>query len=124
MADAPLTEEPIADEPAPDEHAQTMAAIDAALAPAAKNHERLGAVGFGDLQALLSGIRQAISVLVYGPPETPTGESVDAHGDAIRARQAQALADAQRPADEQAAVFEGGPLATTDADGKPAAELS
>lgn len=70
----------------------TMDAIDAAFAPALRNADRLGTVGFGDLKQLLVGMRQALAHVVYGPP--PAGNAHDLAGEqALAAEEVRAQAE-------------------------------
>lgn len=75
---APQTE-PLADEPVePSKELRTLAAVDAALAPVFRSVDNLGVVSYGELKHALICMRQALYHVVYGPPEHPTPEPVDA----------------------------------------------
>lgn len=68
----------------PEDH--TMAAVDAALAPAFRTTALVGVVQHSELHHILTAVRQALAHAIYGAP-APTedaGESLDVYGDARR----------------------------------------
>jgi hypothetical protein len=112
--------------PTPDE---IMAAIDAALQPAISNVQRGlgpggGYVTYGDLQHFLGVFRQAVSVLVYGPPAATTGESLDVYGDQVAANKAASVDQAVPVVADQAVpvvVDQAGPVVADQAVPDPTA---
>ena len=75
----PIDEAPVAGEAyVPTREDEIMAAIDAALLPARNLTKNLGLVGHHELAAVIASFRQALAVIVNGPPAHPTPEPVDA----------------------------------------------
>lgn len=92
--------------PEPTREQRTLQAVDDMLAPAFRMCENVGVVSYSQLKAALATVRQALAFVVYGPPEPPVSEPVDALAEQQAAQEAERVRIEQEAADGPKSVPE------------------